>query len=43
MQFGCKNANKYMLAGFRCVGLTAAGLAWNESVRLNVNGIRIKI
>ena len=42
MQFGCKNANKYMLAGFRCVGLTAAGLAWNESVRLNVNGIRVK-
>lgn len=41
-RIGCKNANKYMLAGFRCVGLTAAGLAWNELVCLNVNGIRVK-
>lgn len=33
-----------MLAAFKCVGLvlTTAGLAWNELIRLNVNGIRIK-
>ena len=30
-------------AAFKCVGLiTAAGLAWNELVRLNVNGIRVR-
>ena len=34
-----------MLAAFISVlafGLTIVGLAWNELVRLNVNGIRIK-
>ena len=39
-QFGCKNTNKACAGCW--FGLTTAGLAWNELVCLNVNGIRIK-
>ena len=40
-QFGCKNANKNVLAAFKRVGLllafglTIVGLAWNELVCLS--------
>ena len=43
-RIGCKNANKNVLVALSVLafGLTIVGLAWNEPVCLNVNGIRVK-